>query len=143
MYTHYQWFRDESEIPNETGARLEINDFGMNDVGVSHCVMTNDSLPLLTLRRSPVTLMLQGASGVGLAAIQELSFYPNPAGDLISVKNLDSGGIIQIFDITGRLQQQVTLGTDSEINISGLAPGQYCIEAVSGATRHIGRFVKH
>jgi hypothetical protein len=142
-YTHYQWFRDGTEIPTETGARLEINDFGMNDVGVYHCVMTNDSLPLLTLRRSPVTLMLQGASGVGLASIQELSFYPNPASDLILVKNLDPGSAIEIFDITGRLLQQAILGADSEINISGLAPGQYCIKAISGTLRHIGRFVKH
>jgi hypothetical protein len=143
VYTHYQWFHNWAEIPNETSARLVVNDFGMTNEGVYHCVMTNDSLPLLTLRRSPVTLMLEGASGIGYASIQELSFYPNPASDLILVKNLDPGSAIEIFDITGRLLQQAILGADSEINISGLAPGQYCIKAISGTLRHIGRFVKH
>jgi hypothetical protein len=143
MYTHYQWFHGGAEIPNETGARLEINDFDMSDEGVYYCVMTNDSLPLLTLWRSPVTLMLQGTLGVSRTSIQELSLFPNPSGDIISVQNLDAGSTIQIFDITGSLQLQLTLGIHGEVNVSALGPGQFFVEGVSGAAVYVGRFVKH
>jgi hypothetical protein len=143
MYTHYQWFHGGAEIPNETGARLVVNDFEMSDEGVYYCVMTNDSLPLLTLWRSPVTLMLQGTSGVSRTSIQELSLFPNPAVDAISAQNLDAGSAIQIFAFTGRLLQQATIGLHGEVDISTLTPGQYVVKAVSGAAVYVGRFVKH
>ena len=34
--------------------------------------------------------------------VSELSVYPNPASDLISIEGIGTGAIVRAFDVTGR-----------------------------------------
>ena len=62
---------------------------------------------------------------------QSISIYPNPASEYIMA--LTSGnGIIEIFDVTGKLVLQSTLSKTSEtIDIRGLEKGIYVVKVTS------------
>ena len=38
----YQWFKDGSEVPGETGDQLMLSSVDFPDFGIYHCAATND-----------------------------------------------------------------------------------------------------
>ena len=90
--------------------------------------------------------MLQN-SGVNdiIGQSDNLSLYPNPANDAItvSIPTNTKYDFISIFNIQGELiQQQPLLNSTSEINISNLTSGMYVIKATNPETYIVKRFVK-
>uniref|UniRef100_UPI002618CD0E T9SS type A sorting domain-containing protein n=2 Tax=uncultured Psychroserpens sp. TaxID=255436 RepID=UPI002618CD0E len=60
------------------------------------------------------------------------SIYPNPASDIVNIKNVSNQSIdalIEVYDITGRRVYQNTsdLNNDLQINVSGFENGVYLI----------------
>lgn len=146
MYTVYQWFKDSKTIPGETSRILKIRDFQAEDEGVYHCEMTNDSLPELTLRRSPVTLSLEGTSAIRNQVYHDLAVHPNPATDQLVLETGSSDAHdIMMMDATGRqVPVEVASRTESStvIDIQRLRPGMYHLVIRTTESAYAGRFVK-
>ena len=57
-------------------------------------------------------------------SVEKINIYPNPATDELMVIGLESGALVEIFDLNGRaVRNENYLG--SVINLSGLKPGVY------------------
>ena len=69
--------------------------------------------------------------GVAEAAVSGVQVYPNPANDRLYLSNttlLDPAGIVRLFDATGRMVLQSTIGLSrSGIDVAQLASGAYTI----------------
>lgn len=78
-----------------------------------------------------------------IASIEELSIYPNPVDDMISIKNEFTTESIQyeIIDPLGRQIQQGQL-LNNRIEVSNLAQGNYILKAASVNKIFVGKFVK-
>ncbi|MFA0963651.1 carbohydrate-binding protein [Roseivirga sp. BDSF3-8] len=71
--------------------------------------------------------------------LQELSAYPNPAHNELSIKGLAPGTEFVIFDMMGRKAQSGITG-QGPVDVSGLQPGTYMLqEMTSGSSL---RFIK-
>jgi hypothetical protein len=64
-----------------------------------------------------------------------LSVYPNPASDVITVTSSLSEGMITITDVSGKLVKTVELnGLSTSLNTSGLNNGVYYITVSNGTS---------
>lgn len=77
----------------------------------------------------------------------ELSVFPNPAGDHIRIEtgNVRPEDILKIFNEKGKLIRQMetkTCQNSQKINVSGLQPGIYIITLESEQGNFAVRFVK-
>lgn len=90
------------------------------------------------------SIIVLGPSNVATAAVSCISFFPNPASDLISVKTTADivGSTYRIMDITGK---QVATGKlenfESWINISHLTTGIYFFQTLS-QKEELFKFIK-
>jgi hypothetical protein len=97
LYTQYLWFKDGSMIPGENEPTLWIKEFDESKAGEYHCVMTNDSLPLLTLFRNPVTLIFDATSAIDEIPQVQLKIVPNPALDHIYVPEYETADQVAVY----------------------------------------------
>ena len=58
---------------------------------------------------------------------QQLAIYPNPAKDIIRIKNLADNQLVTVYSINGAIVKKVIASGDTEINISELHAGLYII----------------
>ena len=58
---------------------------------------------------------------------QQLALYPNPAKDVLNIKNLADNQEVTIYSINGSVIMKTIASGDAEINISELRPGMYVI----------------
>jgi hypothetical protein len=69
-----------------------------------------------------------------------LKFYPNPASDNLHIESPLQNAIFRITDMVGKTW--VVYPSGKEIDISGLAPGMYCLQIQTSDGTSIGRFLK-
>ena len=62
-----------------------------------------------------------------LAESRQIMIYPNPAKEIVSIKNADKIKSIDIYETTGRKVRSVKL-EDDNINVSDLKSGNYYLE---------------
>jgi hypothetical protein len=67
----------------------------------------------------------------------QVVLYPNPAQNIIHIKNLSGNKTIRIFDINGRLVHQTKTASNT-LSIAGLNQGFYFLE-INGQTK---KFIK-
>ncbi|MDZ7877304.1 MAG: acetylxylan esterase [Saprospiraceae bacterium] len=75
---------------------------------------------------------------------KEVLIYPNPATDMLTIKmeNTDDS-IITIYDILGRMVLlDLTKTNETQLNISALEKGNYCIEIKNGQLITMKKFIK-
>ena len=60
---------------------------------------------------------------------QQLSLYPNPAKDVLNIKNLADNQEVTIYSINGTVIMKTIASGDAEINVSELRPGMYVVSA--------------
>ena len=81
---------------------------------------------------------LSGNTGSDIISEPAIMLYPNPSTGIFKVKTQvgEPEGMLMVIDIRGKLisQQAYIPGVDTEINISGLAPGVYIVRSVVGDT---------
>ena len=79
-------------------------------------------------------------SPVSAAAV---SFFPNPASDLVTIQAADAIDQVAVFNMQGEqvLLQQYTDVERASLNIGNLAPGAYIISAQTGKERHTERLI--
>ena len=101
-----------SSIPSFT---FQINTAGTYKF---HC----GSSPTNDNNYGTIYVLEEGTTGVEDVTENNISIYPNPANDVLTVEGLD--GIANVLDINGKQVMNVTNGT---VNISDLAKGTYII----------------
>lgn len=91
-------------------------------------------------------VLITGTGGINVKEVKkgDVSVYPNPASDYISLKmeHFVKDGRVEIFDLNGRLVQQQKISEFELINISDLSPGQYIIKLFSKKSVHTQSFTK-
>ena len=60
---------------------------------------------------------------------QQLALYPNPAKDVLNIKNLADNQEVTIYSINGAVIMKTIVSGDAEINVSDLHPGMYVVSA--------------
>lgn len=60
---------------------------------------------------------------------QQLTIYPNPAKDVLNIKNLADNQEVTIYSINGAVVMKTIASGNAEINISELRPGMYVVSA--------------
>ena len=58
---------------------------------------------------------------------QQLALYPNPAKDVLNIKNLADNQEVMIYSINGAVIMKTIVSGDAEINVSDLHPGMYVV----------------
>ncbi len=142
LYTHYTWYRNGEEIPGEGDATLWVKAFDESKAGVYHCIMTNDSLPLLTLERNPVTLMLDGTSSIRNQETIHLDLRPNPVSDMLYLPAGYASGQLFIYDQTGRAFEKGISIHGDRIDVTSLPPGVYTLVLQTEEGIATGQFLK-
>lgn len=88
---------------------------------------------------APIQGTLATCSQVSAVGEQEMAFqvYPNPASDVLLIRDFPGDGILRVFDAQGRLalQQQITSGSNS-ISILSLQNGMFFLDFQSGSASH-------
>lgn len=84
-----------------------------------------------------------GPTGIKETATNQLSIYPNPSIDVLTIETQTGKGIYQLLDITGKtlLQGSVT-STKFTLDISNLSSGVYFISVADGDKQVFGKVVK-
>jgi hypothetical protein len=57
----------------------------------------------------------------------EMTVYPNPAKDVLTIQNGSAGADISIYALNGQFIQKLRLSNTNTFDISSFAPGIYCI----------------
>lgn len=94
-----------------------------------------DSIDFKYLKFNPNSVQIPMGKGVGI--------FPNPASDYTFVYGLNSGALIQVLDITGKVikKQLVTSGKE-KIDLTGLKNGIYFLKTISGKKVYLQKLIK-
>ena len=66
-----------------------------------------------------------GVLGVGESTLSSVSLYPNPATDILNLRNAENADIA-VYDVLGKLiMSQTNISMDQEINVAKLTVGTY------------------
>ncbi len=82
----------------------------------------------------------QNGNSIKNIKIEDAGIYPNPAKDIISIKNTNSG-IISITDLSGKIISSGKI-VDGIYNVSSLQQGLYLVKVVTGNMNYIGKMIK-
>jgi hypothetical protein len=142
--------RDKGMFIYEIGEGAGIKKAGYNEAGMGECyaLCLQDSLILLSAARKgiillqfdQVTSVLREVSADVLPAVA----YPNPAKDIIRIKNPPSlPSRLEIIDMKGNLVRQAyDLRAGAPLNIADLSPGCYLLRMVSGQEVKVAMVVR-
>jgi hypothetical protein len=118
----YQWFKNDTEIPNASARRYEISSYTESDAGVYHCVIQHPNFSF-DLQRSPITLETEVTSSAKDVLKQKIEIYPNPATDFLSIKGEDVKSV-RICNLSGSTIIESNL---TDIGVQSLHPGLYLV----------------
>ncbi len=142
LYTHYVWFRNGAEIAGETNSTLWVKDFDATKTGYYFSNMTNDSLPLLTLQRSKITLNLDAGTATRELQPVALNIFPNPVSQYIQIPPDFDHGKAYIYDGLGRVVGINEFLESGQLNVAHLPSGIYFLIVRTDDQVANGRFFK-
>ena len=86
--------------------------------------------------------MNMGVLGLDETANVNLSVYPNPSSDVVTIESNITKGSIQIIDLTGKVVANQTVnGTATAFNTSALTNGMYTVILTNGSTVETRKFI--
>ncbi|MDG2425005.1 MAG: T9SS type A sorting domain-containing protein [Flavobacteriales bacterium] len=109
-----------------------------------------EGLPVLSITEiadAPIIISFkEGSPTVGLAQMSNTPknlqvVGPIPARDFVQLSGVHAGQLIDVVDATGRLSAQLTVGSDGQVNISGMPSGTYVLSASDNASGSAARLV--
>lgn len=73
-----------------------------------------------------------------------ISIYPNPANDILHVRNISDGAILSFKDVTGKeiMSINVKSNTEEDVNISELNAGIYLLNITTDKATETRKFIK-
>ena len=82
--------------------------------------------------------------GVKQNSIDEFSFFPNPANDVLNLKSVENLESVIIFDLLGqKVIESRANGTDSQLDISSLSTGIYIMKVQANGKTGSYKLVKN
>jgi hypothetical protein len=72
----------------------------------------------------------------------DLSVYPNPATDVINIRNCSASANVSVCSITGEMVVHNTSLTNHQLDVSGLSAGSYLLIIEEADAREIVKFIK-
>ena len=69
---------------------------------------------------------------------QQLTVYPNPANDVLKIRNISDNQTVTIYSVDGKIIKKIEVSDETEINVSDLQPGLYII----GVGNEFSKFIK-
>jgi len=127
--------------PSASGTSLDFSTVNPQTINIDFSTTgyVKDNCQFVVFIQDDVTKLVSQVAKIDMSAVvgseeltgQSISIYPNPASEYIMA--LTSGnGIIEIFDVTGKLVSQNTiLKTSETIDIRGLEKGLYVVKVTS------------
>jgi len=86
--------------------------------------------------------MNMGVLGLDESADANLSVYPNPSSEVVTIESNMTEGSIQILDMTGKVVAKQTVnGASTAVNTSALTNGMYTVILTNGATVSTRKFI--
>jgi hypothetical protein len=86
--------------------------------------------------------MNMGVLGLDETADANLSVYPNPSSEVVTIESNMTEGSIQIIDLTGKVVANQTVnGTATAFNTSALTNGMYTVILTNGSTVETRKFI--
>lgn len=86
--------------------------------------------------------MNMGVLGVNEESALNLSVYPNPSSDVVTIESNLTEGNIQIMDLTGKvIANQAVNGVTSNFNTAALTNGMYTVILTNGTTVETRKFI--
>ncbi len=90
--------------------------------------------------------VVNGNVGIAEEALPNVTVFPNPASDVLTMSWDGIGGSaseVRIFDMAGRMVLNTRTATDPAVlDVHELRPGAYLVQCVSENRIHTGRFLK-
>ncbi len=72
---------------------------------------------------------------------QEMSFYPNPAVNQFSIKNIAKNTTVEIIDLNGRVVKTVLASPNNPIDISNLTKGYYMVNVSNNTETFVEKLI--
>jgi hypothetical protein len=86
--------------------------------------------------------MNMGVLGLDESANANLTVYPNPASDVVTIESNMTEGSIQIIDLTGKvIANQTVNGVATSFNTAALSNGMYTVILTNGSTVETRKFI--
>jgi hypothetical protein len=86
--------------------------------------------------------MNMGVLGLDESANANLSVYPNPSSEVVTIESNITEGSIQIIDLTGKVVANQTVnGTATAFNTTALTNGMYTVILTNGSTVETRKFI--
>ena len=86
--------------------------------------------------------MNMGVLGLDEEATANLSVYPNPSTDVVTIESNVTEGSIQIIDLTGKVVANQTVnGVATSFNTAALTNGMYTVILTNGSTVETRKFI--
>ncbi len=86
--------------------------------------------------------MNMGVLGLDEEATANLSIYPNPSADVVTIESNVTEGSIQIIDLTGKVVANQTVnGVATSFNSAALTNGMYTVILTNGSTVETRKFI--
>ncbi len=122
----YQWYVDGDLIAGATQqswSPLVNGNYSVVITDANGC--TSQSLPVYF-----------GTVGISENDPTTLRAYPQPAGEVLMITNVNVGSVLRLFDTKGRVALFLRANTSGDVrmNVNALAPGTYLLEVREGAT---------
>jgi hypothetical protein len=85
------------------------------------------------------------STGVHHPLQSRVKVYPNPAGDLINIDNLNGISRLEIINLNGRVMEVIDLSDTEKVDLAlnDFSPGIYLIRYFTGRSTFTTRFVKY
>ncbi len=135
----YQWYKDAVEMKNggrisgATSSELVINNPTEDDLGRYDCVVTNSSLPYLTLHRFSVHLIYEKIElkSEDVESRFQIDFVEGCSPHTITITNLVDTDVVQ-YQIQGRsgILNDPAPAVGSQINYTFTQPGNYRVTQI-------------
>jgi len=138
-------FNNSTQTTDKQGDVFYANQ-AYNQTNVSVTISADGYYPIDTVVNISDVTLVQGFQLQSLTSLQEtnlnLTLYPNPANDFISVSGIATGFEYQIFDVSGRNILNGSSLSNQQIDISSLQNGFYNIKIHNKTSNQVIKFIK-
>jgi hypothetical protein len=127
----YQWYKDGFSISNASNYSYLMFNLQQSDAGSYRCIISNSSVPGLTLFQRPVKLKVSTMMSVNELNDSGMKIYPNPTNGIIYIEmnSISSNREIEIRDLYGRIFLQKNWGDNDrhKLDLTLLMKGMYFV----------------
>jgi len=122
-------------------SRILVTNNGKVVVAGSVTTLPNPNVP--SIKNQDYVILRYNNTNLSVKEIQhdELSLYPNPAKDILSIKTKEPVKKIEIFDINGRIVK-ASSDINNKIDISNLKVGNYLIYVTTDKKAYCKKLIK-